>query len=97
MYLRRKAGALAQRQRAHLTSVADAFVPVVEEEVRRRFVNDQIRQIEDARLECLKQAPSDGPHAMVRLLARVIGVGIETADMLVQEVLSRNMRRPDGP
>jgi hypothetical protein len=28
---------------------------------------------------------------MVRLLARVIGVGIETADMLVQEVLSRNM------
>jgi transposase len=29
---------------------------------------------------------------MVRLLARVIGVGIETADMLVQEVLSRTMR-----
>ena len=29
---------------------------------------------------------------MLRLLARVIGVGIETADMLVQEVLSRNMR-----
>ena len=27
-----------------------------------------------------------------RLLARVIGVGIETADMLVQEVLARNMR-----
>lgn len=60
--------------------------------VRRRLVNDQIRQIEDARLERLKQAPSDGPHAMVRLLARVIGVGVETADMLVQEVLSRNMR-----
>ena len=60
--------------------------------VRRRLVSDQIRQIEDARLVRLKQAPSDGPHAMVRLLARVIGVGIETADMLVQEVLSRNMR-----
>ena len=59
---------------------------------RRRLVSDQIRQIEDARLERLEQAPSDGPHAMVRLLARVIGVGIETADMLVQEVLSRNMR-----
>jgi hypothetical protein len=29
---------------------------------------------------------------MVRLLARVIGVGIETADMLVQEALSRNLR-----
>ena len=36
--------------------------------------------------------PSKGPHAMVRLLARVIGIGIETADMLVHEVLSRNLR-----
>src|SRR5450432_2007484 len=59
---------------------------------RRRLVSDQIRQIEDARLERLEQAPSDGPHAMVRLLARVIGVCVETADMLVQEVLSRSMR-----
>jgi transposase len=46
--------------------------------VRRRLVSDQIRQIEDARLERLEHAPGDGPHAMVRLLARVIGVGIET-------------------
>jgi len=59
---------------------------------RRRLISDQIRQIEDARLERIKQAPGDGPHAMVRLLTRVIGVGIETADMLVQEVLARNMR-----
>jgi len=59
---------------------------------RRRLVSNQIRQIEEARLERLEQAPRDGPHAMVRLLARVIGVGTETADMLVQEVLSRNMR-----
>ena len=29
---------------------------------------------------------------MVRLLARVVGIGIETADMLVNEVLSRPMR-----
>ncbi len=29
---------------------------------------------------------------MVRLLASVVGVGVETADMLVQEVLSRNLR-----
>src|SRR4249920_2634156 len=59
---------------------------------RRRLVSDQIRQIEDARLERLKQTPSDRSHAMERLLARVIGVGVETADMLVQEVLSRSMR-----
>jgi Transposase IS116/IS110/IS902 family len=45
-----------------------------------------------ARVISLEQAPDDGPHVMVRLLARVIGVGVETADMLVQEVLSRNLR-----
>ena len=28
---------------------------------------------------------------MVRLLASIVGVGVETADMLVQEVLSRNL------
>src|SRR6266700_8440651 len=59
---------------------------------RRRLISNQIRQIEEARLKRFEQAPNDGPHAMVRLMARVIGVGIETADMLVQEVLSRNMR-----
>jgi transposase len=59
---------------------------------RRRLVNNQIRQIEETRLQRLEQASGNGPHAMVRLLARVIGVGIETADMLVHEVLSRNMR-----
>jgi len=59
---------------------------------RRRLVSDQIRQIEEARLERMEQAPGDGPHAMVRLLARVIGIGIETSDMLVHEVLSRRLR-----
>jgi transposase len=41
-----------------------------------------------------RAAPSaaTGPHAMVRLIARVFGIGIETADMLVNEVLSRNLR-----
>jgi transposase len=59
---------------------------------RRRLVSEQVRQIEEARLDRLKQSPSDGPRAMVRLLARVMGIGIETADMLVHEVLSRNLR-----
>src|ERR1700726_1048064 len=59
---------------------------------RRRLVRSQIRDIEGTRLERLKHAPGAGPHVMVRLLARGIGVGVETADMLVQEVLSRNLR-----
>jgi transposase len=37
-------------------------------------------------------ASETGPGAMVRLLGRILGVGIETADMLVHEVLSRNLR-----
>jgi transposase len=59
---------------------------------RLRFVREQIEEIEAARTERLEQAPGEGQNAMVRLLARVVGVGIETADMLVQEVLSRNLR-----
>jgi len=59
---------------------------------RLRLVREQIGQIEKARLEHLKRNPNTGPNLMVSILARVIGVGIETADMLVQEVLSRNLR-----
>src|SRR3979490_2811772 len=59
---------------------------------RRRLVSDQIRQIEEARLERMEQAPGDGPHAMVRLIARDIGVGIEKADMLVHQRISRELR-----
>src|SRR5512135_1574084 len=47
--------------------------------VRLRLVRDQIAEIERARLEGLKQAPDTRPHAMVRLLAQVIGIGLETA------------------
>ena len=59
---------------------------------RLRFVMDQIREIEAARRIRLEQHPELASHAMVRLLARVIGIGIETADMLVPEILSRNLR-----
>jgi transposase len=59
---------------------------------RHQIVKKQIREIEQTRLEHLAQAPAKGPNAMVLLLARVVGIGVETADMLVQEVLSRTMR-----
>src|SRR5262245_12572574 len=51
-------------------------------------VISQIRQIEEARQKRLDQQHETGPHTMVRLLARIAGVGVETADM----VLSRPMR-----
>ena len=59
---------------------------------RLRFVMGQIKEVEAARLEQLARRPEEGAHAMIRLLARIVGVGIETADMLVREVLSRNLR-----
>src|SRR5262245_25782197 len=59
---------------------------------RKQFVAEQIGQIEKARLEQLKQAPKTGPNLMLLVLMRVIGIGIETADMLVKEILSRNLR-----
>jgi transposase len=67
------------------------------EELRRdmarlAMVREQIELIEQARLARIAQAPETGPNAMVRLLASIVGVGIETADMLVQEVLCRNLR-----
>jgi transposase len=59
---------------------------------RLSFVVSQIGEIEDARQKRLDQQPETEPHSMVRRLARVVGVGIETADMLVHEVLSRPIR-----
>jgi len=59
---------------------------------RRSFICEQIRKIEEERIEHLKQAPNTGANVMVRLLARGIGIGIETADLLVHEMLLRSMR-----
>jgi transposase len=86
-----------ERLEAVRTPEGAALPPNTLAELRRdmarlRFVRDQIKEIEQTRIERLEQAPATGPQAMVRLLARVIGVGIETADMLVHEVLSRNLR-----
>ena len=59
---------------------------------RLHLIKDQIKAIAADRAQRLDQASADRPQAMSRLLARVIGVGVETADMLVQEILSRHLR-----
>ena len=86
-----------QRLEALRTPEDMPIPPNMLDEIRRDMarlavVREQIDAIERARLVRLEQAPATGPHAMVRLLACVIGVGVETADMLVQEVLCRNPR-----
>lgn len=59
---------------------------------RFALVNEQIKEIEATRLARLREAPDERTHAMVRLLARVHGLGLETADILVHEVLARDLR-----
>jgi transposase len=59
---------------------------------RLATLREQIKDIEQARLRHLEDMPQSGPNAMVRLLASVIGVGVETACLLVQEVFSRDLR-----
>ena len=79
------------------TPEGDALPPNTLSELRRdmarlRLIRDQVKELEAARAERLEAAPASGQNAMVRLLARVIGVGVETADMLVHEILSRGLR-----
>ena len=67
------------------------------EELRRdmarlAMVRAQIEAIEQIRLQRLEQAPQEVAHAMVRMLANIIGVGVETADMLVREILAKELR-----
>jgi transposase len=86
-----------ERLAALRTAEGEPLPPNTLAELRRdmarlRLVRDQIAEVEAARLQRLEEEPGSRPHAMVRLLARVVGVGVETADMLVREVLSRDLR-----
>jgi transposase len=60
---------------------------------RLDVIREQIKTIEQARLESIGRAPDEPTHAMVRLLARVIGVGIESADMLGPGGLASRLQR----
>jgi transposase len=59
---------------------------------RYAVIGAQIKAIEKAREHRLKAAPAQGTHPMILMLAKILGLGIETADMLVHEVLARRLR-----
>jgi len=59
---------------------------------RFRIINEQIKAIERTRLQRLQRDPAEKFNAMVFLLVRIIGLGVETAEQLVREILSRNLR-----
>ena len=86
-----------QRLEALRTPEGAALPPNMLAELQRdmarlSFVKQQIEEIESARLERLQRAPGDRGNAMVLQLTRVVGVGVETADMLVQEIFCRELR-----
>src|SRR3954468_17949524 len=56
---------------------------------RRTLISDQIKAIELAAAQAIERDPT-GPNALILLLIK--GIGLETAQMLVHEVLSRNLR-----
>jgi len=87
----------AQQLERLCTPEAESIPPHTLAELRRemsrlRLLAEQIREIETARLERLERQPNRGGHPMIRLLAQVRGLGIETADMLAHEAFSRRLR-----
>ena len=89
----RKAGARLEGLR---TPQGGPLPPNTAAELRRamarlRVLDEQIEEIEAARRQRLARAPDEAHHAMVCLLAQVHGLGIETADILVTEALSRTI------
>jgi len=59
---------------------------------RFRLINEQIKAVEQTRLQRLERDPADKMNATVFLLVRIIGMGVETAEQLVHEILFRNLR-----
>lgn len=59
---------------------------------RLRLIKAQIKTIDAARAAWLKTAPRQGVAAMVRVLAQVYGLGLETSATLTYEAFSRALR-----
>lgn len=70
----------------------DIFAQLERAMERFALIKMQIAKIDAERLQRLKEAPEEGLHPMIRILAKVRGVGLMTAELLVREILSRPMR-----
>jgi transposase len=87
----------AQRLRVLRTAEGELLPPNTLAELLRAVerlhqIQAQIAVIDATQRQRLKQAPDVGPHPMILLLAKVRGVGIATAELLVREALVRNLR-----
>ena len=59
---------------------------------RHRLASEQLRQIEAERDRVLTVARPDREERMIQLLVRIVGLGVETATLLVREALCRSFR-----
>src|SRR6476620_1916465 len=59
---------------------------------RLKIIKEQIKAIEQTRLQQFEQKPEALANRMIYLLVRIYGLGLETADLLVHELLSRTLR-----
>ena len=59
---------------------------------RKRVIDEQIKAIEQARQQRLERDPADKRNAMVLMLTKIVGLGMETAEQLVHEMLCRDFR-----
>jgi len=59
---------------------------------RLHLIKEQIKAIEQAQLQSLQRDPTEKMNAIIFLLVRIIGLGVETAQQLAHELLFRNLR-----
>jgi transposase len=59
---------------------------------RLHLIKEQIKAIEQAQLQTLQRDPTEKMNAIIFLLVRIIGLGVETAQQLAHELLFRNLR-----
>lgn len=86
---------------AHLEALRDfAGAPLPEQTMaalrrlmaRHRLASEQLREIEAERDRVLTVDRPDRAARMIQLLARIVGLGVETATVLVREMLCRRFR-----
>jgi transposase len=86
-----------QRLRAVHTAEDELLPPHTLAELSRagerlQQIQAQIAAIDTAQRQRLRENPEAGLHPMIVLLARVYGLGLATAELLVREAFARNLR-----
>jgi transposase len=59
---------------------------------QHRLLSEQLKAVETAREQALAASNPDRIQRMIQLLAAIVGLGVETATVLVHEVFSRRFR-----